>query len=156
MLIQGLYPWMHPPVAQSGHTEICLWILAKQRQGKGAIWCGRCVLVNSIRKQVAALQEVSKLRTTERSAFVAVMDTDISKQEKEAYCTRRKTFRRRNCSFCSVFTLASIQHHWASVCWGSPHIRHCVFWEINKKKCHRREGRVILQGRDNANGHDAS
>lgn len=43
------------------------------------------MLVNSIRKQVAELQEVSKLRTGERADFIGMMDTETSKEEKETY-----------------------------------------------------------------------
>lgn len=39
----------------------------------------------TIRKQVAEMREVSKLRTRGRAAFIGMMDTETSKSEKEAY-----------------------------------------------------------------------
>lgn len=62
---------------------VCKFLPSKGRGSEPSGVGGVCWL--TIRKQVAELQEVSKLRTRGRADFIGTMDTETSKPEKEAY-----------------------------------------------------------------------
>jgi hypothetical protein len=71
--------------------------------------------VNSIKKQVAELQGVSRLRTRESADFIVMMDTCPQYKKQKLTEVGGRISKGETSPFCSVFTLASTEFCSASI-----------------------------------------